>query len=197
MLLRNGWPKQVRANSSSPLAFTASPVKPAVSSENRAPENGPAAGERLAGPVERSLFLSPRRTERSPRTCPRRRRRVGAGTLWSATGAPRPDATCAANPRKQGRKRRSPRGSLLEGFCETNPSEFLRRERLAPALVVAHQPVRTALRGTGSLRSHRPENANLRESKGLSAAVRNALSRSHRPATNAGADHRVPVGRGC
>jgi hypothetical protein len=44
------------------------------------------------------------------------------------------DATRAASPRKQGRKRRNPRGFLLEGFCETNPSELLRRERLAPTL---------------------------------------------------------------
>jgi hypothetical protein len=120
------------ALAASATSFTAAWVKPSFSSENRAPDNGPAAGERLAGAVERSLFLSPRRTERRPRACPRRRRRVGAGTLWSAPFAATPNATRATNPRKQSRQTRNPRGFLLEGFCETNPSELLRRGRLAP-----------------------------------------------------------------
>lgn len=162
-----GTEREPRARSSSPLAFTASPVKPSFSAETRAPENGPAAGERLAGAVERSLFLSPRRTERRLGTCPRRRRRVGASTLWSATTSARPAATGAANPRRQGRKRRNPRGFLLEGFCETIPSEFLRREILAQtltALAVWVDPFKllksrgALLLNAGSLvRARRPE----------------------------------------
>ena len=93
-----------------------------------------AVGKRLAGLVEPSLFLSPRRTERRPGTCSRRRRRVGAGILLSAAATARSVAIHAANPWKRAGKYETHRGFLLEGFCEANPSEFLRRERLAQTL---------------------------------------------------------------
>lgn len=65
------------------------------------------------------------------------------------------------------------------------------------AFVAVRQLVRCALGGTGSLRSHRPENANACESRWLGDASRDALSDSRGPAPNAGAkrDGRAHVGR--
>lgn len=55
------------------------------------------------------------------------------------------------------------------------------------AFVAVHQPIRNALGGTDSLRSHCPGNANACESRWLGGASRDALSDSRCPATNAGA----------
>ncbi len=72
-------------------------------------------------------------------------------------------------------------------------NKFLLPQVFGSAFGAVCEPVRSALGGTGSLGSQRPESANACESRWLGDATGDTLSRSHCPATNAGADCRRPV----
>jgi hypothetical protein len=89
--------------------------------------------------------------------------------------------------RKRGGETQRPRRSLSEAAVKKCGVAFPRPRLNGSAFVAVHQPIRNALGGTDSLRSHCPGNANACESRWLGGASRDALSDSRCPATNAGA----------
>ena len=146
-----------------------------------------------------SASLSPQDREESANAVPRAPR----GTLFARmaltarTLSTRRALVDARHPRREAPETRSPLGVRLGGPHQLRPPQSSCGRKDGSAFVALHQPVRNALGGTGSLRSHRPENASARESEWLSNASRDALSDSRCPATDAGPkrDGRAHVGR--
>lgn len=126
-----------------------------------------------------------RERERRPER-PRRARLHAHGALCANAVHARVVLAERRRSRKRGGERRRPRRSLSEAAVKKCGVAFPRPRLNGSAFGAVHQPVRNALGGTGSLRSRRPENANACESRWFGESSRDALSDSHRPATNAG-----------
>lgn len=153
-----------------------------LNSRARFPRRVSARAVNHGATVNGSRILSPRGTDLRAREASHQPRITLVGALRVLLRAHRRGARNLG----LGRKDETPEACAL-GVPLTGPRHEVRNERKnGSAFGAVHEPVRSALRGTGSLGSHRPKIAKTCESRQLGDTSWDGLSDSQRPATNAG-----------